>query len=350
MEKKSEILENFKTAIGSTVKSLSNYENVEVSFGNQNFKSEKISIKLPEIEQTNNKINYSKIRALADSESLRLRFSDNKTFKSYEPKGNISKKLYKIAEKIRFEKLGSDQFKGVKNNIEKYYQERINSLDLKNSEDKIIESFENYLRVKFFESKNNKELEKKLKTYKKDLNEKFKEKIKQLNDLAHNQAQYNSLISDLIANMNLDENFEEEKKHEENNDKNQKNPKNQEQKTKEKEPEQQEISIDSGVPHLENQTSESDQDGKEIEIENKSKSNVKKNIKNKLGDLKYKSYTEEFDEIIKAEDLENDEELNRLRKNLDQQLLQLKNFISKLANKLQRKVLAKQNRSWNFDL
>ena len=350
MEKKSEILENFKTAIGSTVKSLSNYENVEVSFGNQNFKSEKISIKLPEIEQTNNKINYSKIRALADSESLRLRFSDNKTFKSYEPKVNISKKLYKIAEKIRFEKLGSDQFKGVKNNIEKYYQERINSLDLKNSEDKIIESFENYLRVKFFESKNNKELEKKLKTYKKDLNEKFKEKIKQLNDLAHNQAQYNSLISDLIANMNLDENFEEEKKHEENNDKNQKNPKNQEQKTKEKEPEQQEISIDSGVPHLENQTSESDQDGKEIEIENKSKSNVKKNIKNKLGDLKYKSYTEEFDEIIKAEDLENDEELNRLRKNLDQQLLQLKNFISKLANKLQIKLLAKQNRSWNFDL
>ena len=349
-KKKSEILENFKTAIGSTVKSLSNYENVEVSFGNQNFKSEKISIKLPEIEQTNNKINYSKIRALADSESLRLRFSDNKTFKSYEPKGNISKKLYKIAEKIRFEKLGSDQFKGVKNNIEKYYQERINSLDLKNSEDKIIESFENYLRVKFFESKNNKELEKKLKTYKKDLKEKFKEKIKQLNDLAHNQAQYNSLISDLIANMNLDENFEEEKKHEENNDKNQKNPKNQEQKTKEKEPEQQEISIDSGVPHLENQTSESDQDGKEIEIENKSKSNVKKNIKNKLGDLKYKSYTEEFDEIIKAEDLENDEELNRLRKNLDQQLLQLKNFISKLANKLQRKLLAKQNRSWNFDL
>ena len=68
----------------------------------------------------------------------------------YEPDGNISKKLYKIAEKIRCEKLGSNQFKGVKNNIEKYYQERTSSLDLKNSEDKITESFENYLRVKFF--------------------------------------------------------------------------------------------------------------------------------------------------------------------------------------------------------
>ena len=58
MEKKSEILENFKTAIGSTVKSLSNSENVEVSFGNQDFQSKNISIKLPEIEQINNKINY----------------------------------------------------------------------------------------------------------------------------------------------------------------------------------------------------------------------------------------------------------------------------------------------------
>jgi len=349
VEKKSEILKNFKTAISSTVKSLSNSENVEVSFGNQDFQSKNISIKLPEIEQINNKINYNQIRALADSESLKLRFSNNKTFRFYEPKGNISKKLYRIAEKIRFEKLGSDQFKGVKDNIEKYYQERINSLDLKNSEDKIIESFENYLRVKFLESKNSKELEQKLKSYKKDLNEKFKGKIKQLNDLTHNQAQYNSLISDLISNMDLDENLEEEE-NEENKNKKQKNKKNHEQKTKEKKQEQQEISIDSGIPDLEKQASESDQDVEEIEIEDKSKSDFRKNIKNNLGDRKYKAYTEEFDEIIRAEDLESEEELNRLRKNLDQQLLQLKNFISKLANKLQRKLLAKQKRSWDFDL
>jgi len=349
VEKKTEILEHFKTAIGSTIKSLSNSENVEVSFGNKDLKSKKNSIQLPDIEQINNKINYNQIRALADSESLKLRFSDKKIFKSYEPEGNISKKLYKIAEKIRFEKLGSDQFKGVKNNIQKYYQERVDSLDLKSSEDKIIESFENYLRVKFFESKNSKELEKKLKTYKQDLNEKFKGKIKQLSDLTHDQAQYNSLISNLISNMNLDQNFEEEK-NEENEEKKEKNPKNHEQKAEKKEQEQQEMSIESGVPNLENQSSESDQDGEEIEIEDKSKSDLRKNIRNNLGDLKYKTYTEEFDEIIKAEDLENKEELNRLRKNLDQQLLQLKNFISKLANKLQRKLLAKQNRSWNFDL
>ena len=104
------------------------------------------------------------------------------------------------------------------------------------------------------------------------------------------------------------------------------------------------------MPDLENEAKESDQAEEDIEIEDSSQPDLRKKGKSALGDIKYKTYTEEFDEIIKAEELENAEELTRLRKNLDQQLLQLKNFISKLANKLQRKLLAKQNRSWNFDL
>ncbi len=350
VEKKTEIIENFKTAISSTVRSLSNSEKIEVAFGNQSVKSDKNSIKLPDIEKINDKINYNQIRALADSESLKIRFSDFSIFKKYEPEGNISKKLYKIAEKIRYEKLGSTYFKGVKNNIQNYYLDRVNSLDFKNSEDNMTEAFENYLRVKFFNLKNSKELEKKLKKHKKDLNDKFKEKISDLNELTGDQAQYNSIISNLISKMNLDEDFKEEEKHEEQKDEKQSEPKNQDQKTEKQEQDQHEMSIESGLPDLENQAKESDNDGEEIEIEDKSNSDFRKNVKHNFGDLKYRIYTEEFDEIVKAEDLETEQELSRLRKNLDQQLMHLKNFISKLANKLQRKLLAKQNRSWNFDL
>ena len=350
--KKNEILENFKTAISSTVKSVSNLENVEVSFGNHNIKQKKNSINLPEIDDVINKTNYNKIRAIADSESLRLRFSNKKILKLHEPKGKISKKLYKIAEKIRCEKLGSDHFKGIKKNIDKFYQERLNSLDLKSSEDRITESFENYLRINFFNSKNTSEIDKKLKTYNKNMSEKFSKKIKELNNSMENQEGYNLLVSDLISKMSLDENFdEEESKKQDNNEDEKKNElKNQENKADKQKQDEQAMSIESDISDLENKASESDEKGEEIEIEEKSKADSGKSIKNQLGDLKYKSYTEEFDEIIKAENLENDEELNRLRKNLDQQLLQLKNFISKLANKLQRKLLAKQSRSWNFDL
>ena len=125
MDSKKDKLEDFKTAISSTVRSISNSKKIEVSFGNQAPKSQKNSIKLPELGQINNKLNFDQIRAMADSKSLNFRFSDNKTFKQYEPEGNISKRLYKISEKIRCEKIGTSYFRGVKNNIEKFYQDRI---------------------------------------------------------------------------------------------------------------------------------------------------------------------------------------------------------------------------------
>ena len=177
MEKEKEKLENFKTAISSTVRSLSNSKKIEVFFGNQSLNKDKSSIKLPEIINDNNTINFEEIRAIADSKSLKLRFSDKDIFKKYEPDGNVSKKLYSIAEKIRCEKIGTSYFKGVKNNIEKFYQKRVSGLDLKSSEDKIIESFENYLRIKLLNFKNEKQLDNKLKTYKKELNNKFKDKL-----------------------------------------------------------------------------------------------------------------------------------------------------------------------------
>ncbi len=352
MEKEKEKLENFKTAISSTVRSLSNSKKIEVFFGNQSLNKDKSSIKLPEIINDNNTINFEEIRAIADSKSLKLRFSDKDIFKKYEPDGNVSKKLYSIAEKIRCEKIGTSYFKGVKNNIEKFYQKRVSGLDLKSSEDKIIESFENYLRIKLLNFKNEKQLDNKLKTYKKELNNKFKDKLDQLENFALNQEKYNSLISELISNMSLDENVNNEEKREEENKKEEKqnSPKHDEQKAHDRKSEEEEMSIDTGMPDIDSVAMESDESEDEIEIQDSSKADLKKKANANFGDYKYKTYTEDFDEIVKAEDLENPEELIRLRKNLDQQLLQLKNFISKLANKLQRKLLAKQNRSWNFDL
>ncbi len=352
MENKKEKLEDFKTAISSTVRSISNCQKINVSFGSQISKTDKNSIKLPELERTNNKFNYEKIRAIADSKSLEFRFSNVDTLKKFEPKGNISKKLYNISEKIRCEKIGINYFKGIKNNIEKFYINRVSGLDFKNSEDKILESFENFLRVKFLDFKNESHIDKKLKTFKKDLNLQFKDKINLLKDLVTDQEKFNSLVSELISNMSLDENIDEEEKKDDNNDQDDKQskPQNEEQNTKQKEEKQEEMSIESGLPDLEHEAKESDKAEEEVEIEDSSRPDLKKRGNSNFGDLKYKTFTEEFDEIIKAEDLENTNELLRLRKNLDQQLLQLKNFISKLANKLQRKLLAKQNRSWNFDL
>tara|TARA_B100001769_G_scaffold274759_1_gene274045 strand:+ start:1606 stop:3411 length:1806 start_codon:yes stop_codon:yes gene_type:complete len=353
MQKKEELLENFKTAITSTVKSISNQEDIEVVFGSKNTNTDKITINLPELEKNSLDINFLKVRAFADSEALKARHSDKNILMSYEPKGNISKKLYSISEKIRYEKLGSEEFKGIKSNIDKYYQEKINNIDLKQSENKMVEAFENYLRVNILNLKNNREVDKEFKPFKKDFDFKLKNKFKILSESIDNQSKFNSLIANLISEMNIDEDIENPK-----NDKVDDNKENKENKSKENEKsskeskqENQEMSIDAGVPDIDNLSEDSNNKEETVEVEDSSmKTDYKRKREKNFGDQKYKVYTEEFDEIVKAEDLENEDELNRLRQNLDQQLLQLKNFISKLANRLQRKLLAKQNRSWEFDL
>ena len=64
----------------------------------------------------------------------------------------------------------------------------------------------------------------------------------------------------------------------------------------------------------------------------------------------YKVFTAQHDEVVDAEELCEPEELNRLRAYLDQQLANLHNVVSRLANRLQRRLLAQQNRAWSFDL
>ena len=79
MDSKKDKIEDFKIAISSTVRSMSNLDKIEVFFGNQTSKSGQKSIKLPDLNHTKNKFNHEEIRAVADSKSLKLRFSNQKT-------------------------------------------------------------------------------------------------------------------------------------------------------------------------------------------------------------------------------------------------------------------------------
>ena len=344
MQKKEGHLEFFKSAIISTVKSISKKKNCEIKFGKStNQTSSEKFINLPEINKLENLNDFLLFRAKADSEALRLKYSDKDIFERYKPKGEMSQKLYQIAEKIRYEKIGSEDFAGVKKNLFIQYKE--NQLKLKSNKNKLEESFDSYLKSFFF---NIKEPKKPRVNFAK----KFKQNLNFLKDNLNDQGKFNEKISEIISELNIDDKeFTEDR---EESDKNVKNPESQESKDKadgqiaEKENEQ-ELSIDTRPPDTKDLLGEDEKSIEEID-EAGEKTNIRpKSIFSEKG-RKYKIYTDQFDEVIKAENLETKEELERLRSTLDQQLLQLKSFVSKLANKLQRKLLAKQNRSWDFDL
>ena len=147
MQKKEEILESFKTAIKSTIKSISNKEDIEISFGGQDVSSENNKLRLPEINEFQNRINFDLTRAQADSESLKLRYCNKKVLKIFEPAGSKAKRLYEIAEKIRYESLGAQEYKGIKDNLLSYYEKL---KPPQNKTENIYFAFENYLRGEFF--------------------------------------------------------------------------------------------------------------------------------------------------------------------------------------------------------
>ena len=268
----------------------------------------------------------------------------------------MARSLYAIAEKIRYEKIGSDELKGIKNNITLCYENKFKDKKIEEikteSDVPITEAFELYLRSHFFKIKQN-DVSKKVLSYWKDLFDKgLKKQLNELDNSIKDQDKFGQLVTNLINNLDFEdsnsENKEEEKNVSENDTSSSEN--NQENESNQKEQDQKD---DSDLSVFESEfdslNENDDANTKEVKEVGENINRYKKNQKN-LQKEKYKIFTYEYDEVKNAEELENEEEINRLRKNLDQQLTSLQNIVAKLANKLQRQLLAKQNRSWEFDL
>ena len=207
---------------------------------------------------------------------------------------------------------------------------------------------------KFFNIDLNQTTKKILNFWEKDFNNSLSKHIKYLNENLENQEIYNKKFSEILQKMDIFQSENEEDKNEKELDKDQdnKNSNNNDQnETDDSEQKSESDSIAEGVEGIDdvNEFRLDDQITND-ETQNQETENViqKKNLS--IGDKDYKIFTTEFDEISKAETLDEVEEISKLRKSLDQQLINFQDLIIKLANKLQRQLLAKQNRSWEFDL
>ena len=100
MDEQELLKERFKCAVASTVKAISENFDLQIKFGN-NIDSKKNSLNLPEVANLKKLQDFTNLRAFADSEALKIKYTDKKIYLENEPKGEISKALYAIAEKIR---------------------------------------------------------------------------------------------------------------------------------------------------------------------------------------------------------------------------------------------------------
>ena len=352
---KSEILkEKLKQALTSTERVISDDFEVKDNL-DQNKSSKKFNFF--NLENLNTKNDFIKARAESDSSALRRKFSDNEIYKKNQPNNSSYNSLYSIAEKIRYEALGSQMLKGIKKNLKENYDQIISLKrkdQLKTKDDvPVIEAFELYMLKKFHNIKLNTLTNSMLNFWEKDFDQVIEKHIDFLKRNLESQNEYSSKFSEILQEMDIFQNEDNEETKEDNQDDGQNNPSNDDQqsdtddKKDQNKEEETEASLDSDYNIDEYKLDEqlvdtdSDQQSNEQIIQ-------KKNISD--AHLEYKIFTTKFDEITKAENLENSDEAQKLRKTLDQQLIGFQDIITKLANKLQRQLLAKQNRAWEFDL
>ncbi len=355
MNKEDSFKEKFKQAILSTVKVIS-----EDNFSNPKDRKRlnEENFKVSNIENIKDKNEFIKIRAENDSEALKRKFSNKSIFEKSMPSNHGCQSLYKLSEKIRYEMLGSEMLMGISKNFQNNYSNKLKKIDLtkikKKDDVNISDAFEIYMLDKFLKVQIEPEAQKILSFWEKELRDTFDKHITYLNKNLENQEIYNSKFSEILENMEIFDNEENNEKKETLEDNNQDNSSSNNQDDNDSdssEDKKEDDSLNEGVDGLDDINEfRLDEQTTSEENENQQSESVvqKKNLG--VGDKDYKVFTTEFDEVAKAENLESPEEISKLRKNLDQQLTSFQDIITKLANKLQRQLLAKQNRAWEFDL
>jgi cobaltochelatase CobT len=354
MNKEDNFKEKFKQALISTIKVISDEYRVETEL-KKNLSSKNYNFF--ELDNLSSKQDYIKLRAETDSEALKRKFSNKEIYKKNLPKNSSCRSLYDISEKIRYELLGTKMLKGISKNLKENYNHKIvikRKDQLKTREDvSISEAFELYMLKNFFDIKLIPLSEKILSFWENDFKTSLDKHLNYLNKNLENQEIYNSKFSQLLQEMEIfkSENYDEEEnqKNEDEQDNNlNRDSENENQDDQEKgQQEQDQNGIDADYDLDEYRM---DEQLVGTDLDKQSSETVFQKMNAGIEDKEYKIFTSQFDEITMAENLESKEEIIKLRKSLDQQLVSFQNLITKLANKLQRQLLAKQNRAWEFNL
>ena len=353
MSENDDIIEIFKKSISATVKSIGKNNKAEINFVNKDpgVQGNQINILFPEISKLNKDINY--IRGQADTIALELRLHDPSVHNKFITKNDISNAIFNEIEKSRIEAKGSLDFKGVKKNILNKHIRDIEKKDKNSDNDDLIDAFKYVSFVEFTNSK----LPEKYDFYKKILTKKlggkYKQYFKNLEKKIDDQEKFASEIKEILDELGfLNENKidQSKKNNSEKNDLDQNEKNKNENDSSESDDKIKKESNDKDVLNQNKKISESKSDEKLGEDSAEKNGEFFDKIEDINNLNKYRYYTKEFDEIINAEKLCDQKELDRLRLSLDQQVFSFQTIITKMANRLQRKLQALQNRTWEFNV
>jgi cobaltochelatase CobT len=360
--------EIFKRSLAQTTRALAGAEEeLEVTYGAEGPKLSGGKIVLPHPPRVISDPEAERIRGQADGLALRLAHHDDAQHTKLRPRGIDARAVFDAVEDARVQSLGANAMKGVAKNLTAALTDTLERKGVARIRDRsnapLSEALALMVRERLTGQAPPPNAKALVDLWRAEIEREAGPTLDKLSGVAGDQRAFAMLTRDVITELGLGEELTAEE-HDEDPDasgESQQPPPQSDNNDGEDEQEQdmpsdlemvesdaemdadRSITVDSEVDADDQDESDQDEPGEKP---------IRPKNRNEPDDpnANYKVFTRAHDEEIGAEDLCDVEELARLRTYLDQQLKPLQSVVGRLANRLQRRLLAKQNRSWSFDL
>ncbi|MCQ1853555.1 cobaltochelatase subunit CobT [Neorhizobium galegae] len=361
--------EPLRRAISGCVRSIAGNNEVEVTFANERPGLAGERIRLPEISKRPTAHELAVTRGLGDSMALRIACHDTNVHASMSPQGADARVVFDAVEQARVESIGALRMAGMASNLSSMHAEKYSKANfsgVERQEDAPIgEAVAMLVREKLTGIKPPASAGKVLDLWRPFIEDKAAGDLDNLGNVIEDQQAFAKLVRHMLTSMQMAEEFADDDTDPEEME----NP-DQEDQPRSNDTENDEVEEEAGsdaAPAEQSDASDEEMDDGEMdgaEMSDDDMSDDSDEHSETPGETRrpnspfddfnekvdYKIFTQEFDEEITAEELCDEAELDRLRAFLDKQLAHLQGAVGRLANRLQRRLMAQQNRSWDFDL
>ncbi len=355
------LVEPFKRATVATMRALSGNEDLEVSFGQgtPSLRGQRARVPMPTVGASAEEI--AALRGVADSLALRIAHHDEALHARLRPGAGVAQELYEAVEDARIAALGARRMKGVAANLDASLESdcRRAALDgvQTRNEAPLGLAVGLLLRERLTGRPLPEAASQVVAPWREWIEERAAGDLEAMAALIDDQEHFGKISRELISDLGLGAELEDPPEDLSGDDEGEDS---QDELEGSGDPEPQDVALEDERFSEESEDGQSalmefdaDQEAGEEDTMDDGQ-DQEPDTRDQAGrirvDVDYKAYTREFDEVVPAAELCEPGELERLRALLDQQLQSVQLATSRLANRLQRRLMAKQNRSWDFDL
>ncbi|MEI9404419.1 cobaltochelatase subunit CobT [Mesorhizobium argentiipisi] len=359
--------DSFKRAVTVCMRAVAGDKDLEVGFAKDRPALAGNRARLPELPKKASRNDIAITRGLGDSMALKRACHDQRIHNKLAPEGKLARSIFDAVEQARVEAIGSRAMQGVADNIGSMLEDKYTKANLVDVRDKADAPLEEAIALMVREKLTGRPVpksgERLVDLWRPWIEEKASADLDGLSAKLGDQQAFARVVRDMLVSMEMAEELGDDQEtddSEENEENEQQGEEQSEEGGEEDSGSEQSQSEDAEASADEEDSAEteatdatsddlSDEDDSDAETPGEAKRNDNPFL-NLPKEIDYKVFTTAFDETVGAEDLCEEEELDRLRAFLDKQLANLSGVVGRLANRLQRRLMAQQNRSWDFDL